>query len=72
MPKSIKRYDKKDNAAQYDKNTTELIAEAVSWEQQAETATPDSAKEYRAKAQELRNALIPLTQYNSHATITIS
>jgi hypothetical protein len=29
MPKSIKRYDEKNNTAQYDKNATELIAEAV-------------------------------------------
>jgi hypothetical protein len=51
MPKSIKRFDEKDNAGQYDKNTTEPIAEAVNWEQQAEAATtPESAKEYRAKA----------------------
>jgi hypothetical protein len=33
MPKSIKRYDEKYNAAQYDKNATELIAEAVNLEQ---------------------------------------
>ena len=29
MPKSIKRFDEKDNAAQYDKTTAELIAEAI-------------------------------------------
>jgi hypothetical protein len=62
MPKSIKRYAENNIAAQYDKNATELIAEAVKWEQQADTATsPESATEYRAKAQELRNkALVAL------------
>ena len=63
MPKSIKRYDEKDNAAQYDKNTTELIAEAVNCERQAETATtPESAKEYRAQAQALRNRAMEALQ----------
>jgi hypothetical protein len=61
MPKSIKRYDEKDNAAQYDKNTTELIAEAVNWERQAETATTrELAKEYRSKAQDLRNRALEM------------
>jgi hypothetical protein len=63
MPKSIKRYDEKNITAQYDKNATELIAEAVKWEQQADAATtPESAKEYRAKAQELRNKALEALQ----------
>ena len=63
MPKSMKRYDEKNNAAQYDKNATELIAEAVELEQQAATATtPESATECRAKAQELRNRALEALQ----------
>jgi len=63
MPKSIKRYDEKNNAAQYDKNATELIAEALSWEQQAVAATtPESAAECRAKAQELRDRALEAFQ----------
>jgi hypothetical protein len=63
MPKSIKRYDQNNIAAQYDKNATELIAEAVKWEQQADTATtPESAAECRAKAQELRNRALEALQ----------
>ena len=63
MPKSIKRYDEKNNTAQYDKNATELIAEAVQLEQQAATAkTAESATEYRAKAQELRNKALEALQ----------
>jgi hypothetical protein len=63
MPKSIKRYDEKNNTAQYDKNATEFIAEAVRWEQQAVAATtPESATECRAKAQELRNRALEALQ----------
>ena len=63
MPKSIKRYDEKNNTAQYDKNATELIAEAVKWEPQAVTATTaESATECRAKAQELRNRALEALQ----------
>jgi hypothetical protein len=63
MPKSIKRYAENNITAQYDKNATELIAEAVKWEQQADTATsPESAAEYRAKAQELRNRALSALQ----------
>lgn len=63
MPKSIKRYAEDNIAAQYDKNATELIAEAVRWERQADTATtPESAVEYRAKAQELRNRALKALQ----------
>lgn len=63
MPKSIKRYDEKNNAAQYDKNASELIAEAVELEQQAASATtPESAMEFRAKAQELRNRALEVLQ----------
>jgi hypothetical protein len=64
MPKSIKRFDEKDNAAQYDKTATELIAEAIQFEQQAATATtPESATECRAKAQELRNRALEALQH---------
>jgi hypothetical protein len=63
MPKSIKRYAEDNITAQYDKNATELIAEAVRWEREADTATtPESAKEYRAKAQELRNRALEALQ----------
>jgi len=63
MPKSIKRYDGKNNTDQYDKNATELIAEAIQLEQQAATATtPESATEYRAKAQELRKRALEALQ----------
>jgi hypothetical protein len=63
MPKSIKRYDEKNNAAQYDKNATELIAEAIQLEQQAAIATTaESATECRAKAQELRNKALEALQ----------
>jgi hypothetical protein len=63
MPKSIKRYAEGNIAAQYDKNATELIAEAVRWERQADTATtPELAVEYRAKAQELRNRALEALQ----------
>jgi hypothetical protein len=63
MPKSIKRYDQNNISAQYDKNATELIAEAVKWEQQADAATtPESATECRAKAQELRNRALEALQ----------
>jgi hypothetical protein len=63
MPKSIKRYAEDNIAAQYDKNATELIAEAVMWEREADAATtPESATEYRAKAQELRNRALEALQ----------
>ena len=63
MPKSIKRYAEDNIAAQYDKNATELIAEAVRWEREVDTATtPESATEYRAKAQELRNRALEALQ----------
>ena len=63
MPKSIKRYDGKNNTDQYDKNATELIAEAIQLEQQAAIATtPESATECRAKAQELRNKALEALQ----------
>ena len=63
MPKSIKRYDEKNSTAQYDKNATELIAEAIRWEQQALTAsTEESAAEYRAKAQDLRHKALEALQ----------
>ena len=63
MPKSIKRYAEDSITAQYDKNATELIAEAVRWEREADTATtPEWATEYRAKAQELRNRALEALQ----------
>jgi len=40
-----------------------LIAEAVRWEREVDTATtPESATEYRAKAQELRNRALEALQ----------
>jgi len=55
MPKSIKRFDENNTSAQYDKNATELIAEAIELERQAKAATtPESAAECRTRAQELR------------------
>lgn len=63
MPKSIKRYDENNTTAQHDRNATELIAEAVELERQAEAATtPESAAEYRAKAQGLRNRALQALQ----------
>jgi hypothetical protein len=62
MPKSMKRYDENNTTAQYDKNATELIAEAVELERQAEAATPELAMEYRAKAQELRDRALQALQ----------
>jgi hypothetical protein len=63
MPKSIKRYAEDNITAQYDNNATELIAEAVRWEREADTVTtPESATEYRAKAQELRNRALEALQ----------
>ena len=63
MPKSIKRYDDKNTTAQYDKNATDLIAEAIEWEQRAEAATtPESATGCRAKAQESRNKALEALQ----------
>jgi hypothetical protein len=45
LPPITQDYYAEDNiAAQYDKNATELIAEAVRWEREADTATtPESA-----------------------------
>jgi hypothetical protein len=63
MPKSIKRFAEDSTGANYDKNATELIAEAVRLEQQASAeAIPEAAAECRAKAQNLRNRALQALQ----------
>lgn len=63
MPKHRERFEDDNVAGQYEKDATELIAEAIRLEQQASAeANPESAAEYRAKAQELRNKALEALQ----------